>query len=281
MSAASWHFDACCIVLASLSGSAYALGVARLWRRAGLGRGARPGEVALYAAGWFTASAAAMSPLHALGTQVFTAHMTEHELLVVVAAPLLVLSRPLPVLLWSLPPGWRRATRRVTGSGGARWLWRALTDPVGATLLHAAALWLWHLPAPFQAALSNGGAHAAQHACFLATALLFWWSVLSREARRRGPAPAALALFATATHTALLGALLAFSRGVWYPGAPDPSAICGLTRTEDQQLAGLVMWVPAGLAYLAALLWLVGRRLVADAGAGHEGARHRAATNPV
>jgi putative membrane protein len=271
----AWHFDACCVTLAALSGGAYAAGVARLWRRAGIGRGAQPLDVALYAAGWLAASAASLSPLHALGTRVFSVHMVEHELLMVIAAPLLVLARPLPVLLWSLPLGWRVQARRLTGSAGARALWRWLTDPVHAALLHAAALWLWHLPAPFESALANEWMHAAQHICFLATALLFWWSVLSREARRRGPGLAALLLFATAIHTSLLGALLTFAQNAWYPAAPDPFAICGLTRIEDQQLAGLVMWVPASLAYLAALLWLIGRWLVAD---GKHGEGHAAAT---
>jgi putative membrane protein len=71
-----------------------------------------------------------------------------------------------------------------------------------------------------------------------------------------------LALFITMAHTSLLGALLAPSRGVWYPGSGDPFALCGLTRLEDQQVAGLAMWIPSGLVYLGAALWLLGHRLL-------------------
>jgi putative membrane protein len=147
-------------------------------------------------------------------------------------------------------------------------LWQWLVEPTVATTLHAAALWLWHLPGPFEAALQNESLHAAQHIAFLGTGVLFWWSVLSASARRENAGAAALALFVTATHTGLLGALLTLSRGLWYPLAGDPWAYCGLTRLEDQQLAGLIMWVPPALVYLAALLLPLGRRLVDEPARG-------------
>ncbi|HYZ61748.1 MAG TPA: cytochrome c oxidase assembly protein [Acetobacteraceae bacterium] len=257
----AWHLDACCVAAVVAAPFLYALGLVRLWRRAGVGRGATPLHAFLFTLGWLAVAASVLSPIHTLGTQVFVVHMTEHELLMIVAAPLLVLARPVPVLLWGLPAGWRRGLRRFT-QGGPRRLWRWLSAPLNATMLHAAALWAWHLPGPFQAALAHEGMHAAQHICFFATGVLFWWSVLSAHARRASPVGAALALFVTMAHTSLLGALLALSKGVWYPAESDPFAICGLTRIEDQQLAGLVMWVPSGVAYLAAALWLIGRRLV-------------------
>jgi cytochrome c oxidase assembly factor CtaG len=260
---ASWHFDVCCVVAVFSVPLLYTAGVLRLWRRAGVGRGVRPVDVALFTGGWLAVMASVISPLHLLGRNVFAVHMIEHELLVLVAAPLLVIARPGPVLLWALPAAGRYAMRGVT-SGLLGRLWRVLVDPVVATLLHAAAIWLWHMPALFQAALASETVHALQHIAFLGSAALFWWSVLSRESRRRAPGAAALMLFATAIHTTLLGALLTLSRGLWYPDAADPFAICGLTRIEDQQLAGLVMWVPGAVVYLAGLLWLLGLRLMAD-----------------
>jgi putative membrane protein len=257
----AWHLDTCCVAAIMIAPFLYATGLLRLWLRAGPGRGASAGQAGLFVLGWVAVAASVLSPIHTLGTQVFAIHMTEHELLMIVAAPLLVLARPVPVLLWGLPARWRCGLRRFT-RGGSRRLWRWISAPVNATTLHAAALWLWHLPGPFEAALANEAMHAAQHISFFGSGVLFWWAVLSPAARRRGPGGAVLALFITMAHTSLLGALLALSRGVWYPGSADPFALCGLTRLEDQQVAGLVMWVPSGLVYLGAALWLLGRRLL-------------------
>jgi putative membrane protein len=258
-----WHLDACCIAAVLLAPAAYCLGLWRLWHRAGAGRGAGTDAVALFVAGWLAVAASVLSPLHALGTHVFAVHMVEHELLMIVAAPLLVLARPVPVLVWALPRPWRRRVPSLTHRRQSR-LWNCIADPWAAATAHAVALWLWHLPGPFEAALSSESVHAAQHVVFLGSGVLFWWSVLSPQARRGNPVPAALALFATAAHTTMLGALLTVSREPWYATANDPFSLCGLTRLEDQQIAGLVMWVPAAFVYLAALLWLLARRLTTD-----------------
>lgn len=258
-----WHLDSCCLAATALAPLLYATGVTRLWRRAGLGHGVSPAQVALFAGGWLAVGVPVLSPLHGLGRQVFALHMTEHELLIAVAAPLLVLARPGPALLWGLPDRLRPAFRQLARPA-VRGPWRVLSGPVVATALHGLALWVWHMPALFQRALANESLHAAQHVAFLVTALLFWWSVLSPVAQRRAPLAGAMALLATTLHTVLLGALLTFARGVWYPAALDPAAICGLSRLEDQQLAGILMGGPGGLTYLAAALWLIGRRLLPD-----------------
>jgi putative membrane protein len=108
------------------------------------------------------------------------------------------------------------------------------------------------VPALFEAAVEHEGIHALQHASFLVTALLFWWAVLGRDARSREGSGAALAyLFTTMLHTSALGALLTLAASPWYPRY-------GL---EDQQLGGLVMWVPGGAAYVAAALMIMARLL--------------------
>ena len=135
--------------------------------------------------------------------------------------------------------------------------WRAVSAPFAAWLLHAAALWLWHLPGPYQAALGGEGIHALQHASFLGTGLLFWWALFHGREGRLGYGAAVFYLFATAMHSGALGALLALSPAPWYSAYGDAAAAWGLTALEDQQLAGLIMWVPAGLSYLAAGLALL------------------------
>lgn len=263
---AAWHLDACCVLPLLLSGAFYALGLAKLWGRAGRGRGVTPLQVGGFAGGWLVVALSVLSPLHAIGIRVFALHMAEHELLMVVAAPLFVLARPAPVFLWALPISARRIVRTAVRGRAARGLWHGLTDTTHAALLHGAAIWFWHLPGLFERALFSEPMHALQHLCFLLSALLFWWGIMSRERQRHTALAGVIALFATALHTSLLGALLTFAQGLWYPAALDPFPICGLTRGEDQQLAGLVMWVPSGLAYLAAALWLLAGRLMAEPG---------------
>jgi putative membrane protein len=233
----------------------YVRGVAMLWRHAGRGRGIRTGQAVRFAMGWIALAAALLSPIDEIADRSFAAHMVQHELLMVVAAPLLVLGRPLEAWAWALPSAWVRAFANV---GRMRLLarpWAAITDPLGAWIFHAAALWLWHLPVLFTAALADERLHVLQHACFFGSALAFWWAVFGRGAH--GPDGASIAsLFTTMLHTSALGALLTFAPAPWYDAYASATP-WGLTPLEDQQLGGLVMWVPAGFAYVAAGLAIV------------------------
>jgi hypothetical protein len=116
--------------------------------------------------------------------------MLEHELLMLLAAPLLVLSEPLVVMLWALPPSWRVGLGRIALSSPMANVWQALASPLVATFLQAAALWLWHAPALFDRALGSEGWHIVQHLCFVITGLIFWHAMLSPStARPRGALP--------------------------------------------------------------------------------------------
>ena len=238
----------------------YAFGLARLWRRAGPGRGVARAVAARFAAGWLVLAVALASPLDTLGGALFSAHMLQHELLMVVAAPLLVTGRPLQAWTWALAPRWRRLLGDAFHRRGWQAAWRAATDPLGAWMIHAVALWAWHIPVLFQAALVHEGMHALQHASFLGSALLFWWSVLGRGSQAPGGALASV--FTTMLHTGGLAALLTFAPTPWYAHYAATTAAYRLSPLEDQQLGGLLMWVPGGLAYLVAGLALAARRLV-------------------
>jgi putative membrane protein len=233
----------------------YAMGVARLWCTAGFGRGIRPREVAAFAAGWLSLIVALFPPLDRWSELFQAAHMIQHELLMVVAAPLVAISAPVIAVLWALPSGPRRRGLDRVRRPPITLMWAALTAPVSVFVLHAVALWVWHLPALYDAALAHEGIHAVQHLCFFGSAALFWWGIANGRYRRAGYGLAVVYVFATAVHSGVLGALMTLSPRVWYP----PYLInhsSGITPLEDQQLAGLLMWVPAGVILAGAGLVL-------------------------
>jgi putative membrane protein len=255
--ASPWNFEPWLVACLAASALLYGMGTARLWRKAGAGRGITFAQAGRFALGWLVLLGALVSPLDALGERSFAAHMVQHELLMVVAAPLMVLGRPLEAWTWAVRAEWRGALGKAMRMPRLRAAWAGLTEPISAWALHALALWMWHVPAFFEAALENPGLHILQHTSFLASALLFWWAVFGGGVRRPGAASLA-SLFTTMMHSGALGALLTFSSRLWYPGYASTAAAFGLDAIEDQQLGGLIMWVPAGLSYLAAGLWIAG-----------------------
>src|SRR5205809_4419962 len=245
-----WVFDPISVACLLASGALYAAGVSRLWARAGRGCGVRPWQIGVFAAGWIALVVALLSPVAAISDVLFSVHMTQHEILIVVAAPLLVLGRPIVPFLWALSPRWR--LRLGTWSRNRYWIaaWKALTGPLLVWLLHGLALWVWHLPALYQAALGSAAIHAIEHTCFLTTACLFWWSLIHGRYGRAGYGAAVVFVFATAVHSEALGALLTFAPRVWYPLYAMRSSAAGLDALEDQRLAGLIMWIPFGVIFL-------------------------------
>jgi cytochrome c oxidase assembly factor CtaG len=250
-----WSFDPVVIVGLALGAWGYARGVRRLWRAAGTGRGIAPWRVACFTGGILAVALALLSPIDAVAIALFTVHMTQHMLLVVVAAPLLLASDPALATLWAfdartrrrIAAWWRR--RRVLSA-----VWRALRQPIVAWSLHVGMLWLWHVPSLYEAALRDERVHVTEHAMFFLTALLFWHPIVERARGRLRIGTAVLYLFAAGLQCTLLGAAITFARHPWYVGHYATTAAWGLTPLEDQQLAGLIMWIPAGLAYLVALV---------------------------
>lgn len=252
----AWSWEPGVLLGVWLSAWLYARGTERLWRRAGVGHGVRRWQAASFAAGLFLLLVALVSPLDALGAALFSAHMVQHEVLILLAAPLLVLGVPLVPFLWALPPSWRRRMGRWSKAPPVRRGWRTLTHPLSAWTLHAAALWIWHAPPLYQATLRSGAVHVAQHASFLGTALLFWW-VLLHSGRRMEHGVGVLYVFTTGMYGSALGALLTFAPTAWYPAYAGSVAAWGLSPLEDQQLGGLIMWIPAGIVYVGAALALL------------------------
>jgi putative membrane protein len=240
---------------------AYGLGLERVWRRAGAGHGIRRSTARYFGLGFLLLALVLLSPLHALGETLFSAHMTQHVLLMTIAAPLLVLGRPLLVMLWALPRRARRLVGRGLRSRVGAGTWRVLSQPVVAWSIHALALWTWHIGVLYDASVRLRWVHAAQHATFFLAAMLFWWVLVFRLRGRAGAGIGVLYLFTTAVHASILGALLTFSSAPWYAAYATSTVSWGLTPLEDLQLGGLIMWIPGGLPYLLALLIVMSRWL--------------------
>ena len=255
-----WEFDPLVIVPLALALIIFLVGQRRLVQRSNISRKG----TWLFLGGWAVLAFSLTSPLHEGGEQSFTLHMIEHELIMLLATLLLAASHAGGVLAWGLPATLRRAL-------GGGWkaplanLWRSLTEPVTATIVQAVVLWAWHTPALFDRALNNDAWHAAQHLSFLAASLLFWVAML--DPRRGGYLLSAALLFLTSLVEGALGALMSLSQSPWYSAyaAMGVSGI-GLDPTTDQQLAGLIMWIPGGVVHGAAALALLYRWLSTSEG---------------
>lgn len=243
----------------TLLGGLYLRGLMALRRRGSSDRVVSRVRAAAYFVGWTCLAIALVSPLDLLGEQLAWVHMTQHMILMTVAAPLMVIGAPGVVALWGLPPEQQRAFGRCR-----RWLdrrgvpWRLAWNPLLILLLYTLATWLWHVPALYQAALRGPAMHDLQHLTFFAAAWLFWRVVLDPFSRfRLRGVVAVIYLFAATMQATLLGVFMTVAPSAWYADYIGRTELWGLTPLEDQQLAGLIMWMPACAAYVAAAVVLL------------------------
>ena len=221
----------------------------------------------MYGAGWLTLVAALAGPIEHWSGASFAAHMLQHELMMVVAAPALAASAPLGVFAWALPMSFRRSLHALTKPAWLRASWRVLTSPLWATAISIGVLWLWHVPRLFDLAVAHRGWHAAQHASFFMSALAFWWAVRATRSAVGTVGPTILALFVAMIVTGALGGLLAFADTAWYAAYAATSPPFGWTPVEDQQMGGLIMWIPGGTIYMVVALMRMRDALKGPAGA--------------
>ncbi len=244
----AWDFDPSIV-----AGCAALLGVYAIAHRRDFSR-----------AGWFVAGVVAMflalvSPLDALAdTYLFSAHMLQHLILVLVVPPLMILG---------ISPRFARIVLDVPAF--AR-LERILGNGIVAWAVGMATLWVWHAPYLYNATLADEDIHIFEHLCFLVSATIFWWPILAPlERSRLSPMHAVIYLATAAVANSVLAILLTFARPGLYPAyldPPDPLKILpmvrggwGLTPALDQQLGGLLMWIPGGMVFLGAVVWVIAR----------------------
>src|SRR5947199_7897178 len=249
---AVWTFDPWVITPLLTFGLLYAFGGLLLWLRTRTTRHARGWHALAFVGGWLTLVGALVSPLHWLGERLFSFHMIEHEILMAVSAPLLVLARPVGALLLSLPRRIRVAVVRLLRRPSINLMWQWLSAGRNATLIHGIAIWAWHAPVLFDSAVTNVTMHRLQHLSFLLTAVIFWWSVL----RRSNPGLAAWHLFIKMLHSSVLGAFMALVPR--FPSAPQTGtpAAWGLTPLARQRPDGPMLLLRAATHYAGAALVL-------------------------
>src|SRR6185503_12797208 len=204
-------------------------------------------ETVCFLGGWTVLAIAFFSPLDTVSGALFSAHVLQHELMLQLAVPLMILGRPRAALLQALPPRWAQEVTWRMEESTPRGAGEMLAHPWVAWSLHMLALWTWLMPAPFDAAMRHGSVHAIQHFTLIGTGLLLWWSLLygpQRPVRRRD---VALLLFMFVLGRISLGALMVTSGRLWYQVYQRTTQAWGFAPIEDQDLGAVALWVPAML----------------------------------
>ena len=250
-----WSFDPLVVGALILSAAAWLLLVRRV-RRLHPGRPVPIARTAAFLGGLAAVAVALMSGIERYDTTLFSVHMVQHMVLMLVAAPLLALAAPVTQLL-------RAASHSVRG----RWLlpvlhstpMAALGHPIVAWLTFTVVLWFTHFSPVFDLALEDRGVHQLEHAAYLASALLFWWPVVAADpARRRLPYPVrALYVLLQLPVNSFLGMAILFADSPLYPHYATLGSPYGITALADQQVAGGLMWLAGDVAFIGAVLAVV------------------------
>jgi cytochrome c oxidase assembly factor CtaG len=217
-----------------------------------------------FLAGMLALAFALVSGIERYDTSLFSVHMVQHVLLMLVAAPLLALAAPVTLVLRVSSADTRR-----------RWLLpvlhsrvvRVLAHPVVAWVMFAAMMWAAHFSPLFNASLEDPLVHDLEHLLFLSGALLFWWPAVALDpAPWRMSHPARIVyLFTQMTQNTFLAVVILNATTVLYPHYASLVGPWGSTALEDQRLAAGIMWIAGDLIFLTAILAVVGGWMRAEA----------------
>ncbi len=236
----SWSWQPTILLGLGLAAAGYAFAYYDLQRHGRLAGMVRRGLIRrhhpwYFATGLMTLFLALLSPIDALADMLFLMHMVQHILLIMVAAPFILLGLPTPL------------TRLLILETRLKGILIWLSNPFVAYILFNANLLLWHVPMAYEAALRNEIIHDLEHALFFYTALLFWWRVIDPTGGwfpLWGWPPAKwLYLIVAAPPSYILGSILWSTNRVWYPFYAQVPRLWGLSALADQQYGGLLMWI--------------------------------------
>ena len=254
-----------------LLGALHFAGWLRLRRRSD-GRFANRWRLVSYTGGILALALALLSPIDVLSAQLFSMHMVQHLLLMMVAAPLLLLANPFPTFLWALPTRPRAAAaaafRRLTGwlaedSIPGRAVCKVIA-PGTAWVLYILTFFGWHDGNAYSLALRSEFVHGLEHFTFLGAALLFWWHVTGAAPRIHAKPAQWLRVgyvLAMIPPNMLLGVALSFAEAPIYPYYETVPRLYGISVMDDQVWGGLIMWIPGSMMYVIAALALLARLL--------------------
>lgn len=236
----AWNWEPSIVIGTALLVGLYLYGIGPLRRKYHLADEVKRGQVIAFLLGVFSIFLALVSPLDELGdSYLFSAHMVQHLFITIVGPPLLLMGTP----GWLLRPLWRNRTIFLIA--------RVFTFPALAFFLYNADFWLWHAPPLYNATLENQGIHILEHVTFIVFGVLYWWPILSpsEELPRLSLGGQVLYIFLAGMPTVALGAGLTFLPPLYAPYLAAPR-IWGLSAAVDQQLGGLIMWIPGNIFYI-------------------------------
>lgn len=278
----SWDWRPSVLFVLSVVGILYTVGWLRLRRRT---RSTVPAthqrhplvtrwRLLAYLSGLFVLGLALLSPIDVLSGQLFFMHMIQHLLLVMVAPPLLLLANPMPFLLWGLPTRGRREIGGVISAllrrdSSFRHSLRAVTTPPVLWMIMVISIIGWHDPTAYNATLRNRFIHDVEHLNFFLAGMLFWWHVTGagpRLHKRRGQLGRIAFVIAAIPPNMLTGVVLAFGRAPFYTYYTSIPRLWGIDALADQQIGGIIMWVPGSMMYIIAALILIARLLQKESG---------------
>ncbi|TAJ18528.1 MAG: cytochrome c oxidase assembly protein [Dehalococcoidia bacterium] len=243
----AWNFDLQFLIPLALVGYWYARGLRRWPDRS---RAHSRWRTASYYSGLAMLALAFESPLDRLGEHQFSMHMVQHSIVMMFVPPLILLGAPTTPMLRGMPRWLRqRVVRHVVSNGVVRAVWGFLTYPIVTMALFVVLQWGWHLmPGWYDRALNDDFIHQVQHGSFLAVAMLFWWNIIDpKPLHSRIPVMARILYFYGAMIPKhILAAFIVFADAPFYPTYERVHRFLPLTPMEDQQLAGVLLWVPFG-----------------------------------
>ncbi|MBT4126903.1 MAG: cytochrome c oxidase assembly protein [Chloroflexi bacterium] len=273
----AWDFTSPPAVIFLLLAAAYTIGTIRLAARSDSDQNFWLKVAASFSAFALLAIALA-GPLDYYSGELFAAHMAQHIVIAMFAAPLLLVARPMPAYIWALPRPLRiGAGTALTGSGIVVRVLTLLTKPVVALPLFIGTLYGWHIPQAYNGSLENEWVHLFMHFTMFTTAILFWWPIV-------GPPPIRtqlnyprriVYLLLAVTPTALLAAIITLTKSVLYDFYIDQPGHFTWSTMEDQRTGGLFMWIPGNFVYLATMTVLFFRWFAAEERKSSPGRRRR------
>lgn len=257
----NWSFDPYIILTLLFLSLLYYLGC-RAILKSGISKKKVKKAMYFYYTGIFILFLSLISPIDPLSDLLGWVHMLQHILILMVAAPLMVMGSPSFVGHWSFPKRWWKEKKWFRSFFKWALSYSRFKKPFWAWFVYIFIFWIWHLPVFYEAALKSEVIHDFQHISFFLAAY-FFWRLLFDPFRQHIQAPLVIFLypFVASINGILLGSFMALSPVVWYKPYVKTAPLLGYSALHDQQLAGLIMWMPAGITYVLACLFLTYRYL--------------------